>query len=163
MAYIGLGTNVGDRAANLRAAVALLRERVAEPVLSSVYESEPVGYTDQPAFCNMVARVHTSLDPHELLRTLIAIEEAMGRQRTFRNAPRIIDLDILLYGDVVMHESGLDLPHPRMTERAFVLMPLVELEPELEDPVSGDRFVEILTRGHFERVELLGALESLNK
>lgn len=139
----------------------MLRTRVADPQLSGVYESEPVGYADQPSFWNMVACVRTSLGADVLLSTLIGIEEAMGRQRTFRNAPRIIDLDILLYDDVVRSDPGLTIPHPRMTARAFVLLPLVELAPDLVHPQTGRRFVDILEGGGFENVERVGTLESL--
>lgn len=129
--------------------------------MSSVYESEPVGYADQPTFWNMVARLRTVLSPDGLLNTLIEIEEGMGRQRTFRNAPRIIDLDILLYDDVACSDPGLTLPHPRMAERAFVLRPLVELAPDLVDPKTRRRFADILEEDGFESVEILGRLETV--
>lgn len=106
----------------------------------------------------MAARVRTSLSAQALLAELVRIEQEMGRERTFRNAPRIIDLDILLYGDVVHDVAGLTLPHPRMHERAFVLLPLVELDAGLIDPRSGRKFSDILARGEFERAELIGAL-----
>jgi 2-amino-4-hydroxy-6-hydroxymethyldihydropteridine diphosphokinase len=163
VAYVGIGTNVGDRAANLRAAIAGIAKHVSVRKQSSVYETEPVGYTDQRSFWNMVVEVTTSLTPRELLAKLIGIEEAMGRQRTFRNAPRIIDLDLLLFGDVVMDEPGLELPHPRMTERAFVLLPLVEVNPDLTHPLSGKRFADVLAHGHFEKAEPLGSLEGMNE
>ena len=126
--------------------------------VSSVYETDPVGYADQPRFWNMAARVRTSLSAEALLAELIRIEQEMGRERTFRNAPRIIDLDILLYGDVVRDVGGLTIPHPRMHERAFVLMPLVELDAELIDPRTGEGYADILARGEFERAELIGPL-----
>ena len=139
----------------------MLGDRVTLRGVSSVYESEPVGYADQPAFCNMVAAVETSLTPAEVLNELLAVEQAMGRQRTFRNAPRVIDLDVLLFGGVVQSAPELTIPHPRMTERAFVLRPLVELNPQLVHPITGDFFADILARGTFERVEKLARLDDV--
>jgi 2-amino-4-hydroxy-6-hydroxymethyldihydropteridine diphosphokinase len=109
----------------------------------------------------MVAQIETQLTPERLLSELIAVEHAMGRQRTFRNAPRIIDLDILLFDDVVQSTDDLTLPHPRMTERAFVLRPLVELNPHLVHPTSGQLFADILANGTFERVEKLSRLDDV--
>jgi 2-amino-4-hydroxy-6-hydroxymethyldihydropteridine diphosphokinase len=163
VAYVGLGTNVGDRAVNLRTAIAGIAQHASVRKQSSVYQTEPVGYADQRSFWNMVVEVTTSLNPRELLTMLVGIEEEMGRKRTFRNAPRIIDLDILLFGDDVVHDAGLELPHPRMTERAFVLLPLVELQPNLTDPVSGERFADILAQGSFEAAERLGSLEEIHE
>jgi 2-amino-4-hydroxy-6-hydroxymethyldihydropteridine diphosphokinase len=152
-AYIGVGTNLGERGANLLAAVSMLREVAQVTAVSGIYETDPVGYADQPHFWNAVVQITTSLSPAELLERLLEIEQRMGRARSFRNAPRVIDLDILLYGDVVLDVAGLKLPHPRMTGRAFVLKPLVELDPLLRHPVSGLRFNDILNRGKFERAE----------
>lgn len=104
---------------------------------SSIYETDPVGYLDQPPFLNMVVAVETSLSPHELLARLLEIEQELGRVRTFRNAPRIIDLDILLFGQAVFEDPELQLPHPRMLERRFVLEPLNEIAPALVHPVTG--------------------------
>jgi 2-amino-4-hydroxy-6-hydroxymethyldihydropteridine diphosphokinase len=136
----------------------MLREFVHVNAVSSVYETDPVGFADQPHFWNVVVQIATSLKPPELLERLLDIEQRMGRARSFRNAPRVIDLDILLYGDVVLDVSGLKLPHPRMTERAFVLKPLVELDASLRHPVSGALFSDVLTRGQFERAERIGPL-----
>lgn len=162
-AYLGLGTNVGDRRVNLRDAVARLRQIAEVEALSSIYESDPVGYADQPRFWNMVARVSTQLSAQELLAALTGIEQAMGRLRSFRNAPRIIDLDILLYGDLVLNEPGLHLPHPRMTGRAFVLRPLAELAPALRDPRTGALYRDLLERGKFERAVAVAAASELNR
>lgn len=104
---------------------------------SSIYETDPVGYLDQPSFLNMVVAVETSMSPHELLARLLEIEQDLGRVRTFRNAPRIIDLDILLFGPAVFEDPELQLPHPRMLERRFVLEPLHEIAPDLVHPVTG--------------------------
>lgn len=160
-AYLGLGTNVGDRAGNLTRAISLLRAAVTVDAVSSIYETEPVGHADQPMFWNMAARILTSHSPEELLAVLLDIETRMGRQRTFRNAPRIIDLDILLFDDVVLNAPGLQLPHPRMHERAFVLVPLLELAPDLRDPVTGVSYREVLEQGKFEQVERVGTLAAL--
>jgi 2-amino-4-hydroxy-6-hydroxymethyldihydropteridine diphosphokinase len=157
--HLGLGTNVGDRPRNLRTALTHLRQTVDIESVSSVYETDPVGYADQPRFLNIVVRARSSLRPAELLQELIAIEERMGRQRTFRNAPRIIDIDILLYDDVVLAQPGLDLPHPRLTERAFVLAPLVEISPDLTDPLTGKLYRDMLRDGEFEKIDRVGALE----
>jgi 2-amino-4-hydroxy-6-hydroxymethyldihydropteridine diphosphokinase len=153
---------VGDRRVNLREAVARLRQVAEVEALSSIYESDPVGYADQPRFWNMVARASTRLPPHELLAALTGIEQAMGRLRSFRNAPRIIDLDILLYDDLVLNEPGLQLPHPRMTGRAFVLRPLAELAPALRDPQTGALYRDLLERGKFEEAVAVAAASELN-
>ncbi|WP_447665186.1 2-amino-4-hydroxy-6-hydroxymethyldihydropteridine diphosphokinase [Paenibacillus sp. D51F] len=131
-AYIALGSNIGKRADLLAQALKLLdgSEGVAVEEVSSAYETDPVGYADQPAFLNMAASLRTRLDPLELLRLMLDIERRLGRVRDIRNGPRTIDLDLLLYEDVFMDKEELQLPHPRMEERAFVMVPLAEvLEP----------------------------------
>jgi 2-amino-4-hydroxy-6-hydroxymethyldihydropteridine diphosphokinase len=133
--YIGLGSNLGDRAENLRAA----RERlelsgVRVRRASSIYETEPRGLLDQPWFLNQVIEAETTLYPRQLLARLLTIEREMGRLRTTPHGPRTIDLDILLFGDAVVHAAGLEIPHPRMAERRFVLEPLAELAPGLRPP-----------------------------
>lgn len=149
--FVGLGTNVGDRRSNLVTAVSHLARLFDISALSSIYETEPVGFADQEPFWNMIVRGRTGSAPSSLLAQLIALERAMGRERTFRNAPRIIDLDVLLYDDVKLDDASITIPHPRMTERAFVLKPLVELAPALTHPITGQRFSDILQRGTFER------------
>ncbi|SRR5690606_38135889 len=135
--YLGLGTNLGDREANLRAALRRLREVVRIEAVSSVYESEPVGYRAQPDFWNLVVRAGTRLEPLALLEALRGIERALGREPSFRNAPRVMDIDLLLYDDVQLNLPELILPHPRMLERAFVLKPLAELAPDVVHPSTG--------------------------
>lgn len=130
-AYVALGANLGNRAASLREA---LRRMAAVPHvevrrISGMYETDPVGYVDQPAFLNMAVAVATALEPEALLRELLAIEQAMGRVRDIRFGPRIIDLDLLLYEGIRMENDTLTLPHPRMEERAFVLVPLRDVWP----------------------------------
>ena len=137
-AYVGLGSNLGDREATLRRALELLGERVVVVAVSSFRETEPWGYDDQPAFLNAAAAVDTELSSRELLDALLEVERALGRTRDSpRYGPRTVDLDLLLYGDEVVDQPGLTVPHPRLHERRFVLEPLAELEPSLTVPGCG--------------------------
>ncbi|HUB25815.1 MAG TPA: 2-amino-4-hydroxy-6-hydroxymethyldihydropteridine diphosphokinase [Tepidisphaeraceae bacterium] len=139
-AYIGLGTNLGDRAGNIRLAVIHLAATPDLDVcrLSSVMENPAVGGpADSPPYFNAVAKIETDLTPRRVLDRLLAIEREMGRVRRQRWEPRIIDLDLLLYDDQVINEPGLTIPHPRIGERRFVLKPLAELAPDLVHPVTG--------------------------
>lgn len=131
-AVLGLGSNMGDRAANLAAAVKALEHLPGTRViaLSSLYETDPVGYLDQPDFYNQAAVVDTALSPRALLGGCLGIEAALGRVRGRRYGPRVVDLDLLLYEGTVSRDPELTLPHPRMMERAFVLVPLAELFPD---------------------------------
>ena len=136
-AYIGLGSNVGDRVAHLRAAIEALAARgVTVTRVSSLYETDPVGPL-QPDFLNAAAEVSTDLSPADLVRTLKAAEADVGREQRERWGPREIDLDLLLYGDETIDEEGLTVPHPELTHRAFVLVPLIEIAPFLDLP-SGE-------------------------
>jgi 2-amino-4-hydroxy-6-hydroxymethyldihydropteridine diphosphokinase len=155
LVFLGLGTNLGDREANLRGALAALSTHVDIQRVSSVYHSEPVGFRDQPDFWNTVVSARTQLDPHDLLDALLDVERALGRERSFRNAPRLIDIDLLLYGDRVISTDRVQVPHPRMSERAFVLRPLVELAPALRDPATGESYAERLAQGGLERIDLV--------
>ena len=139
VATIGLGANLNDPAAQVEYALAELDRLPGTRLVarSSLYASAPVGYVDQPDFINAVAQVETSLAPHALLAALLDIEHRHGRERSFRNAPRTLDLDLLLYGEAHFHEVGLTLPHPRMHERAFVLLPLLEIAPDTVIPGRG--------------------------
>lgn len=141
-AFIGLGSNLGDREATVQAALAALPGVVA---VSRLRETAPVGVVDQPPFLNGVARLETELSPHELLETLLSVEQGLGRERLERWGPRTIDLDLLLYGNEVVDEPGLTVPHPRLHERRFVLEPLAELDPELVVPGRG-RVAELLSK-----------------
>ncbi len=142
-AYIGLGSNLGDREAALRAALALLGEDVV--AVSSFHETDPVGYLDQPRFLNAAAALETELEPRPLLERLLEVERELGRTRDGpRFGPRTIDLDLLLYADRIVDEPGLVVPHPRLAERRFVLEPLAELDPELGVPGLG-RVQDLLT------------------
>ena len=134
VAYVGLGANLGDREARIRRAAELIDERR----LSTVIETEPWGYLDQPRFLNAVAEVETELEARELLELLLDVERRLGRVRDERRfGPREIDLDLLLFGAATIDEPGLTVPHPFLLERAFVLEPLAELVPELEIPGNG--------------------------
>ncbi|HET9114296.1 MAG TPA: 2-amino-4-hydroxy-6-hydroxymethyldihydropteridine diphosphokinase [Burkholderiales bacterium] len=137
--FIALGSNLADPARQIMLAfdaIAGLPETSLR-ARSSLYLTAPVGYADQPDFINAVIKINTGLAPRLLLTALLDIEQRQGRERTFRNAPRVIDLDILLYHEMVLDESELTLPHPRMHERAFVLMPLLEIAPEINIPGHG--------------------------
>jgi 2-amino-4-hydroxy-6-hydroxymethyldihydropteridine diphosphokinase len=136
--YVGLGSNLGDREVHLRAGVAGMARRGLRPeALSSVWETEAVGTEDPARFLNMVVRIGTPMSPEEVLERLLDVEAEAGRVRTVRNAPRVLDLDLLLLGDHRREEAGLFLPHPRMWERRFVLAPLEEIAPGLVNPASG--------------------------
>jgi 2-amino-4-hydroxy-6-hydroxymethyldihydropteridine diphosphokinase len=138
-ACIALGANIGEPLrqieAGFNALAALPGTRLT--ARSSLYRSAPVGYADQPDFINAVALIDTTLEPHALLEALLAIERVNGRVREFPNAPRTLDLDIVLYGDTVIHDPGLTIPHARMLERAFVMLPLAEIAPEMQVPGQG--------------------------
>jgi 2-amino-4-hydroxy-6-hydroxymethyldihydropteridine diphosphokinase len=138
-AFVALGANLEDPVLQVSNAIAELRniEQTQVLAVSSLYRTAPVGYVDQPDFINAVAKLRTGLSPHQLLDALHAIENRHGRQRSVRNAPRTLDLDLLLYGIRVVGEGDLTLPHPRMHERAFVLMPLAEIAPEATVPGHG--------------------------
>jgi 2-amino-4-hydroxy-6-hydroxymethyldihydropteridine diphosphokinase len=159
--YLGLGSNVGDREAHLRAAIALLGEHGVEiEAVSSVYETEPVGeILDQPDFLNAAARISTELEPEALLDVCKAIEVEQGRMMGGpRHGPRPLDVDLLLLGDLELETERLTLPHPQVTARRFVLEPLVELDPALALP-DGTVLREALDRlGGEERVERIGPL-----
>lgn len=135
--YLGLGSNLGDRLANLIAAIAALPPAVVPLATSPVYETAAWGYTDQPAFLNQALKAETRLPPLELLAHLKAIEIHLGRTPTFHYGPRLIDLDILFYDDLVLESPHLTLPHPRLHERAFMLVPLADLAPDLLHPLLG--------------------------
>ena len=145
VAYLGLGSNLGDRKQNLAQALELMSSQVAVERLSSIYETEPVGYDEQPLFLNVVCRVSTELTPEKLLGLAKEVEVKLGRVPSFRNAPRAIDIDILFYGDEIVDSQELAIPHPRLVERAFVLVPLAEVVPELVDPRSGRTIGEMLS------------------
>jgi len=139
LAYVALGSNLGNPINQVRDAVTELARLPDTHVsaCSSLYRSKPVGYQDQPDYINAVVALQTTLTPRVLLDALLDMESRNGRQRTFKNAPRTLDLDLLLYDQQVIHEPGLTLPHPRMLERAFVLVPLMEIAPDCVVPKHG--------------------------
>lgn len=143
--FVALGSNLGDREANLRSAVAGMRSRGIEVLRSaSVYTTEPVGFHDQPEFLNTVVEVSTSLEPDDLMRTCLEIEAALGRERGVPDGPRTADIDIILSGDRVVETERVTIPHPRYAERRFVLEPLAEIAPDAVDPTRGETVAQIL-------------------
>jgi 2-amino-4-hydroxy-6-hydroxymethyldihydropteridine diphosphokinase len=156
VAFIGLGSNLSDPREEVRMALEALERLPGTKVLarSSLYRSAPVGYLDQPDFVNAVAKIETQLAPKALLDVLLEMEKIRGRTREFQNAPRVLDLDVLLYDDLCHHEHGLTLPHPQMHKRAFVLCPLLEIAPGCEIPGVGgaDKMLEACLDQELERL-----------
>ncbi|HSB01844.1 MAG TPA: 2-amino-4-hydroxy-6-hydroxymethyldihydropteridine diphosphokinase [Anaerolineales bacterium] len=151
--YLALGSNVGDRLANLKEAIAALTPQMDVKAKSQVYETPPWGYEDQPKFLNQVIRAKTYLAPEPLLKHLKRLEVALGRKESFPNGPRLIDLDILFYDDLVLYSPALTIPHPRLHERAFVLLPLMDLDPERVHPVQKKSVREMLAACSLEGIE----------
>ena len=142
--YLSLGSNLGDRAANLHAAIAQLGAAGPVRAVSALYETQPVDVPDQPWFLNCAVALETESTPRELLKFVLAIEEKMGRLRMREKGPRKIDIDILLFGERTVEEPGLKIPHPSLQERRFVLEPLVEIAPEVRHPVLKKTARELL-------------------
>ena len=145
-AYLSLGSNLGDREANITSALTMLGQEARILKVSSLYETEPVGYKEQPWFLNCVCALETDLSPQALLEFVKAIETKLGRKPTLRFGPRPIDIDILFYDGLILDSPDLVIPHPRLAERAFVLVPLKEIAPNLVHPLSGLTIEELLKR-----------------
>lgn len=147
-AYIGLGSNMGDRLSQLAQALSLLKQTDGVKVvkISPVYETKPVGYTDQPYFLNCAAEIQTELSPHELLAVCQSIEKKLKRVRKIRWGPRTADLDILFYDDKIIDDDILKIPHPRIQERGFVLRPLMDIAPDLTHPVLKSAIRELYAK-----------------
>jgi 2-amino-4-hydroxy-6-hydroxymethyldihydropteridine diphosphokinase len=162
-AYLSLGSNIGDRSANIARAVALLRERgIKVTKESALYDTEPVEMRTQDWFVNSVIEIETDDTPRALMAKLLVIERSMGRERLVPKGPRVIDIDILLFGDRVIREEGLEIPHPRMTDRRFVLVPLAEITPNAEHPTLHKTARELLATTH-DRSEVRPAEDDASK
>ena len=144
--YLGLGTNLGDRKQNINKAIGAISLKMSISKQSSLYETTAWGYTDQPNFLNQVIQVETNLSPLRLLNFLKKTEVELGRVENFRYGPRLIDIDILFYDDLIKTTSRLQIPHPRIPERAFVLVPLNEIAPGYVHPVLKKTIAELLTK-----------------
>ena len=151
--YLALGTNLGDRRANLRNAIAALPPAVQVTAESPVYQTAPWGYADQPDFLNQVVQAATDFSPARLLTHLKNIETNLGRTPTFRYGPRVVDLDILFYDNLILNSPDLTIPHPRISARAFVLVPLADLAPRLRHPVSGEIISNLLASADISGVK----------
>lgn len=152
--YLALGTNLGDRLANLRAAINAFPSSIVHRQSSHIYETPPWGYTDQPAFLNMAVKCETDLDAESLLKRLKQIEVRVGRVESFHWGPRLIDIDILFYDDLVIESESLVVPHPRLHERAFVLVPLADVASDFVHPVLKKTVAQLLAECDASGIEL---------
>jgi 2-amino-4-hydroxy-6-hydroxymethyldihydropteridine diphosphokinase len=151
--YLALGSNLGNRLSNLKEAIAALPPQMEVKAKSAVYETPPWGYEDQPKFLNQVIKAITYLDPEPLLKHLKRLEVTLGRKETFQNGPRLIDMDILFYDDLILNTRSLVIPHPRLQERGFVLLPLMDIDPDLTHPVSKKSVREMMTDCNIEGIK----------
>ena len=153
--YLSLGSNLGDRLANLHNAISALPPKIRPLLQSSVYETTPWGYSNQPDFYNQVIKAKTHLEPSEVLAYLKSLELSLGRQETFRNGPRLIDIDLLFFNSLTLSTPELTIPHPRITERAFVLVPLTEIAPGFTHPGNGKTIQQLISSIDTSSVNLI--------
>ena len=153
-AYIAFGSNIGDREANINRALGILKQKIKIIKISPLYQTKPMYLENQEWFLNGAAKVETELTPKGLLDFLKSTEKTMGRKDVGRNGPRIIDLDILFYSDRVLNETNLLIPHPKLQERAFVLVPLAEIEPNLIHPIYKKSIATLLSELKYDKSEI---------
>jgi len=151
--YLALGSNLGNRLANLKQAVTALSPQIEVKAKSHVYETPPWGYEDQPRFLNQVIKVKTYLEPEPLFKHIKRLEVALGRKISFQNGPRLIDIDLLFYDDLILNTTSLVIPHPRLHERGFVLLPLMDIDPDLVHPVNKKSVREMVALSDIEGIE----------
>ena len=151
--YLALGSNLGNRLANLKQAVAALSPQMEVKAKSHVYETPPRGYEDQPRFLNQVIKLKTYLEPEPLLKHIKRLEATLGRKASFQNGPRLIDIDILFYDDLILNTASLVIPHPRLHERGFVLLPLMDIDPDLVHPANQKSVREMAALSDVEGIE----------
>ncbi|MBI3026752.1 2-amino-4-hydroxy-6-hydroxymethyldihydropteridine diphosphokinase [Candidatus Woesearchaeota archaeon] len=159
-AFIGVGSNLGNKLENIRKAMSLIKERCKILKISHLYKTEPVGFKSQQWFLNCAAKAQTSLKPKELLEFLLSIEKKLGRVRTIRYGPRTIDLDILFYDDMIIREDNLVVPHPRLHERLFVLVPLKDICPDFIHPALNKTISELCSSASNSKVSKLQTEEN---
>jgi len=155
--YLALGSNLDNRLANLKQAVSALSPQMEVKAKSDVYETLPWGYEDQPKFLNQVIKAKTYLAPEPLVKHIKRLEITLGRKVSFQNGPRLIDIDILFYDDLVLNTSSLVIPHPRLHERGFVLMPLMDIDPDLVHPVNKKSVREMIALSDTQGIEKFGS------
>jgi 2-amino-4-hydroxy-6-hydroxymethyldihydropteridine diphosphokinase len=151
--YLALGSNLDNRLANLKQAVAVLSPQMEVKAKSHVYETLPWGYEDQPRFLNQVIKAKTYLEPEPLLKHIKRLEVTLGRKTSFQNGPRLIDIDILFYDDLILNTPSLVIPHPRLHERGFVLLPLMDIDPDLVHPGNKKSVREMAALADVEGIE----------
>ncbi|MGZ9221298.1 MAG: 2-amino-4-hydroxy-6-hydroxymethyldihydropteridine diphosphokinase [Anaerolineales bacterium] len=151
--YLALGSNLGNRLANLKQAVTALSPQMEVKAKSHVYETPPWGYEDQPRFLNQVIKVKSYLEPEPLLKHIRRLEVTLGRKVSFQNGPRLIDIDILFYDDLILNTASLVIPHPRLHERGFVLLPLMDIDPDLVHPANKKSVREMAALSDVDGIE----------